>query len=241
MQQVPSKEVYVKDVGLNRFFTRVYSYMGLGIAISALISFLALNTFRDQYSQLLQEHPMTLWILFIAEIAMVFGFRATQRRSTAINLALFASFAAINGLVLSVTLSFYNIADITTAFVTAAALFVALAIVGFVTKRNLSRMGQMSMALLIGLILASVINLFMQSSFMQLILSYVGVLIFSMLTAYDNQYLKGVYYQSVNRGDLSADVSLNNIAVMGALNLYLDFINIFLYILQIFGFDTQNN
>lgn len=239
MQEVPSKEIVAKDAGLSRFFTRVYSYMALGVVVSAFVAYLALNTFRAQYSALLQAHPLVLWILMIAEIGMVFGFRATSKRSSTANGLLFFTFAAVNGLVLSVTLSYYRIADITVAFVTGAALFAALAIIGFVTKRNLSRVGQMAMGLLIGLILASIINLFIQSSFMQLMMSYVGVVIFSLLTAYDNQRLKQIYYQATNAGGL--EVSLNNIAIMGALNLYLDFINLFLYILQIFGFNTSND
>ncbi|MFD1672732.1 Bax inhibitor-1 family protein [Agrilactobacillus yilanensis] len=237
MQQVPSREIVAKDAGLSRFFSRVYSYMAAGVLVSALVSFLALTTFRAQYSALLQSSPAILWILMIAEIGMVFGFRATAKRSSSANAALFFAFSAVNGLVLSVTLSYYRVADITVAFVTGAALFVALAIVGYVTKRNLSRIGQMAMAMLIGLILASVINLFVGSGFMQLLMSYAGVVIFSLLTAYDNQMLKQVYYQATNSG---AEINLNTIAIMGALNLYLDFINMFLYILQIFGFSNSD-
>lgn len=237
MQQVPSREVVAKDAGLSRFFTRVYSYMATGVLVSALVSYLALTTFRAQYSALLQRSPAIIWILMIAEIGMVLGFRATAKKSSPANAILFFSFSAVNGLVLSITLSYYRIADITLAFVTGAALFVALAIVGYVTKRNLTRIGQLSIALLIGLIIASVINLFVQSSFMQLMMSYAGVVIFSLLTAYDNQWLKQVYYQATNSG---AEINLNTIAIMGALNLYLDFINLFLYILQIFGFDSDN-
>ncbi|KRM35773.1 hypothetical protein FC83_GL000800 [Agrilactobacillus composti DSM 18527 = JCM 14202] len=240
-QQVPTNEVVAKDEGLSRFFTRVYGYMAAGVLVSALVSYLALNTFRDQYASLLQAHPSVMWLLFIVEIGMVFAFRATTRRSSAVNAALFFSFAAVNGLVLSITLSYYSGRDITMAFITGAALFIALAIIGFVTKRNLSRIGQLSMALIVGLIIASVINMFAQSSFMQLIISYAGVVIFSLLTAYDNQWLKQIYYQATNVESGVGSVPLTNIAIMGALNLYLDFINIFLYILQIFGYDTNNN
>ena len=141
----------------------------------------------------------------------------------------------IEGLFLSGLLYKYTAMDITRAFIAAAVLFVVLAVMGTSTKKDLSGIGRQALAALIALIIVSIVNLFLHSTMIQYVFSFIGIVVFSALTAYDSQTYKVMYYQ------YGSQVNTDSLATVGALNLYLDFLNIFLYLLQIFGIGSSDN
>lgn len=141
----------------------------------------------------------------------------------------------IEGLFLSGLLYKYTAMDITRAFIAAAVLFVVLAVMGTSTKKDLSGIGRQALAALIALIIVSIVNLFLHSTMIQYVFSFIGIVVFSALTAYDSQTYKVMYYQ------YGSQVNTDSLAAVGALNLYLDFLNIFLHLLQIFGIGSSDN
>ncbi|HTW94535.1 MAG TPA: Bax inhibitor-1/YccA family protein, partial [Tepidisphaeraceae bacterium] len=168
-------------------------------------------------------------ILVIAELAMVWTIAAAVHRINAsAATVLFLLYAAINGLVLSAIFVVYTGADIASAFIASAAMFGAMSVYGMVTKTDLTRLGSILFMALIGLIVASIVNVFMASSELMWIISYAGVAIFCGLTAYDTQRLR--YIAVSTAGDAAM---AGRLAISGALALYLDFINLFLFLLQI--------
>jgi FtsH-binding integral membrane protein len=144
------------------------------------------------------------------------------------------SFAVIEGLFFGIIVTAYTGADVTMAFVGAAAVFISMTAIGTVTKRDLSRIGTQALAALIGLVVVSIINIFLQSAMIQFVFSFIGVIIFTALTAWDAQKFKRLYVQTAGQ------VNENNLAMMGALQLYLDFINLFISLLNIFGGFNKN-
>jgi FtsH-binding integral membrane protein len=172
-----------------------------------------------------------LIILFIAQIALVVAISAAIRKINAtVATGMFLLYSALNGLLLSVIFVVYTHASIAGAFVVTAGMFAAMSLYGFVTKTDLSRFGPLLFMALIGLIIASVVNIFWASSTLYWIVTYAGVLIFVGLTAYDTQKLKMIAVQTANDPAMAARLS-----VYGALTLYLDFINLFLFMLRIMG------
>ena len=158
---------------------------------------------------------------------MVLGVKAQKNPSLAIGG--FVAYSLLNGLTLAVTLSYYDIGSITKAFITATGMFLGMSVVGMVTKKDLSGVGRAGMAALIGVIIAMVLNIFiLRSSAVELFISLLLVLIFAGITAYDNQKIRSIYVQSNGTAH-------SGIAVFLALQLYLDFINLFLAFLRIFG------
>jgi FtsH-binding integral membrane protein len=143
---------------------------------------------------------------------------------------MFIAYSVINGATLSILLLVYTMESIGMVFFITAATFGVMALIGYTTKTDLSKMGNILFMALIGLIIASVVNMFMHSSGLQLIISYVGVLIFVGLTAYDTQKIKQMLYDQE-----SADEGAQKLALLGALSLYLDFVNLFIYLLRILG------
>lgn len=214
---------------LNQFYARVYSFMGLGVGISALISYLALNVFPYQVAQFVNNFPLGFWGLWIVQIILVVVLGRKAQSNPSLAIGGFIGYAALNGITLSVTLFYYSGGTVVAAFVSAMAMFLGMAIFGKVTKRDLSGMARAAYGALIGIIIAMLLNVFvLQSSPVDLFISIIGVLIFAGLTAYDNQNIRNVYMQSNGTAG-------NGIAVFMALQLYLDFINLFLYLLRIFG------
>jgi hypothetical protein len=183
--------------------------------------------------QLIFKNPIIFYGLIIAELALVFTLSARvakMKASTAT--AMFIGYAALNGLTLSFIFLAYTQSSIASTFFICAATFVACSIYGMTTKRDLTSLGGFMTMGLIGIIIASVVNLFVRSSGMSMIISYVGVLVFVGLTAYDTQKLKTMALSQP--ADLDAGV-IRKGAIMGALSLYLDFINLFLMLLRILG------
>ena len=173
------------------------------------------------------------WIVMLAPLAFVFGLSAMiNKMSTATAQLVFYAFAATMGLSISSIFLVYTGTSIIQVFLITSIAFAGLSLVGYTTKKDLSAMGTFLMMGLIGLIVASVVNMFMQSSAMQFAISAIGVLIFAGLTAYDTQKIKNTYLEMAHSGDSEW---LGKAAIMGALSLYLDFINMFMMLLHLFG------
>ena len=172
-----------------------------------------------------------MWGLVIAEFALVIGISAAiNRLSLATAILMFVAYSVINGALLSSIFIIYTASSITSVFFITAATFAVMALIGYTTKTDLTSVGKLLFMALIGLVIATIVNMFIGSSTMTMICSYVGVLIFVGLTAYDSQKIKQMLQQSPDAGEAS-----QKLALLGALSLYLDFINLFIYLLRIFG------
>jgi FtsH-binding integral membrane protein len=181
--------------------------------------------------QLVFGNSIVMWGLIIAEFALVIGVSAAiNKLSLTMATLMFILYSVINGALLSSIFLIYTASSIATVFFITAGTFGAMALVGYTTKTDLTSMGKILFMALIGLVIATLVNLFVKSSGFTLILSYVGVLIFVGLTAYDSQKIKQMMLQAPDAGE-----SAQKLALLGALTLYLDFINLFIYLLRIFG------
>ena len=223
--------IYAQNDGaLSRFFAKIYGLVGMGIGLSAFVSYLMLYVFSDNMVNIITYHPMVYYVAIFLELALVFMASNAARRNTPAALPLFLFYSALNGFTLSFVLAAYTQATVFQAFISSALVFFAMSMVGFFTKRDLSGMTKALMAALIGIIIASFVNLFLGSGGMSYIISIVSVLIFSGLIAYDNQMIKRVFASTGGQVNDGWAISM-------ALSLYLDFINLFLNLLRIFGKD----
>jgi len=216
--------------GLNQFYAKVYAFVGIGIALSALVSALMLTTFQDVLVQLMLNARVWLIVTGVVEVALVLFASGLALRNSPAAFPIFLLYSAVNGFSLSFIVSLYLPGTVLTAFISSAALFFVMAIVGVVIKKDLSGIGRALIAALFGLILAMVINIFLNSGLMDYIISIVMVLVFAGLIAWDNQKIRYVYEESDGQVATGWAISL-------ALSLYLDFINLFLSFLRIFGSD----
>ena len=214
--------------GLNQFYAKVYAFVGIGIALSAIVSALMLTTFQDLLVQLMLNARVWLIVTGIVEVALVIFASGLAAKNSPATLPIFLLYSAVNGFSLSFIVSLYLPGTVLTAFISSAALFFVMAIVGVVIKKDLSGIGRALIAALFGLILAMVINIFLNSDLMDYIISIVMVLVFAGLIAWDNQKIRYVYEESDGQVATGWAISL-------ALSLYLDFINLFLSFLRIFG------
>ncbi len=226
------------DQGLRSYMLKVYNLMALGLAITGVAAYLAFNlAVQDhhltQFGTALFQTPLR-WVVIFAPLAVVFflGFRI-NRMSVAAAQTTFWVYAALMGLSLSSLFLVYTQTSIVQTFFITAASFGALSLYGYTTRRDLSAMGSFLIMGLFGLIIASVVNIFLASSALSFAISVIGVLIFAGLTAYDTQKIKEMYFE----GDDSAVMGRK--AIMGALTLYLDFINLFTFLMQFLG--NRNN
>lgn len=218
----------VANVGLNKFYSKIYAFLGMGIGVSALVSYLILNVYPSVLNTLLSSVPLFfgLWIL---QIGLVFFLGVKAQKNPSLAIGGFVAYSILNGVTISATLLMYAQATVVSAFVSAAATFGAMSLVGMFTKKDLSAMGHAAYSALIGIIIAMVINFFfLRSSAVSFFISILMVLIFAGITAYDNQKIRSVYNQTGGQAG-------TGIAVFFALQLYLDFINLFLAFLRIFG------
>ena len=208
----------------NAFLTHAFVWMFAGLLLSAAVAFTVQSNQR-----LLDFAQGSFFLLFIAQIAIVMAISgAINRISATTALALFFVYAASLGVTIGLIVSSYSEASVVGAFLSASAMFGAAAVYGTVTKRSLAAMGGILFMALIGLLAAMLINIFLQSSTVSWIVSIIGVGLFTALTAYD--------VQRIRAGDLAAQTgSMEKAAVIGALKLYLDFINLFLFMLRLFG------
>jgi FtsH-binding integral membrane protein len=206
------------------FLTQSFVWMFFGLLVTAGIAFVV----RDN-AQLLRIAQDYLLLLIIGQVALALGIQMGIRKINAsLALGLFFVYAASLGLSIGLIVSFYTEASVVTAFLSASAMFGAAAIYGHVTKRSLANLGGLLFIGVIGLIVATVLNVFLLNDTLSWVISIIGVVIFTALTAYD--------VQRIQNGDLAVYTgSMEKAAVLGALHLYLDFINIFLFLLRIFG------
>lgn len=216
------------QTGLASFYTRIYSLVGMGIGLSALVSFLLLYVFTHQFMMILYQNQMIYMLAFFAELALVFFASGAARKNSPLALPLFLGYSALNGFTMSFIIARYTQTTVLQAFVSSAILFFAMAFIGKVTKKDLSGMRKALMAALLGLVIAGIINIFIGSGMMSFMMSCASVIIFSGLIAYENQLIKNVYYQT--GGQVTDGWALSM-----ALSLYLDFINLFLSLLRLFG------
>ncbi|PZQ14118.1 MAG: hypothetical protein DI565_11785 [Ancylobacter novellus] len=231
------------DQGLRRYMLSVYNYMSLGLAITGLAAIgafmlavsseptgaVARGMHLTQFGVMLYTSPLK-WVVLLAPLGMVFFLSARiHKMSAAGGQIAFYVFAALMGLSLSSIFLVYTGASIGRVFFITAAAFGALSLYGYTTKRDLSGMGSFLVMGLFGIIIASLVNLFIGSTMVQFVVSVLGVLIFAGLTAYDTQRIKEMYYE------LDDDGTMSRKAILGALSLYLDFINMFTMLLSLFG------
>jgi len=215
------------QIKLSAFFSRLYAWMAGALVLSAFVAW-GMGT-NPQAVQFLTTHINLLYLAIVAELVVVILLSAMLHRISVTTAILgFMLYAALTGFTLSIIFLVYTAASITTTFLVTAGSFGALSLYGFTTRSNLGAWGGFLIMSLIGMIIASLINLFLHSAMVQWILTYAGVIIFAGLTAYDTQKLKAMCLMSEGEG-------LAKLAVYGALNLYLDFINLFLHLLQLFG------
>jgi FtsH-binding integral membrane protein len=224
------------DVGLRKHMLTVYNYMASGLALSGIVAFLVYS--NSSIAQLFYQFNaqgrlvgMTGlgWIVTFAPLAMLFGSGMVMRGSRATAQIFYWVFVTLMGISLTTILYRYTGVSVARVFFITAAAFAGLSLYGYTTKRSLSAMGSFLMMGLIGLVIAMIVNIFLASPMMYFIISGVGVLIFAGLIAYDTQNLKEQY--SANWDNGTAD----KVAIFGALGLYLNFINLFQFLLAFFG------
>ena len=215
------------DVGLRQYMLRVYNYMASGLALTGLVAaFVASN---ETLQMAIFGSPLK-WVAMLAPIALVFyfSFRLHAMSASAAQ-AVFWVYAALNGVAFSTIFLAYTGTSIARVFFISAATFAAMSLYGYTTKKDLSGWGTFLFAGLVGIVIAMVVNIFLASSALQFAISVIGVMVFVGLTAYDTQQIKEMYFE----GD-GSEVAAKK-SIMGALKLYLDFINIFMMLLQLFG------
>ena len=219
------------QVRVNSFVRSVYNWMAIGLGITGVVAYGVANS--PGVRQVVFGSPIVFFGLIIAQLAMVFMISARiQRMQASTATMLFILYSALNGATLSFIFLAYAQSSITSTFFICAATFTACSVYGWTTRRDLTSMGGFLTMGLIGIVIASVVNMFVQSGAVSTIVSYVGVLVFVGLTAYDTQDIKNMALSQP--GDIDAG-AVRKGAILGALKLYLDFINLFLMLLRIFG------
>ncbi len=208
---------------------KTYLWMSMALVITGLTAYVVAT--NAAISNFLFMHSQLIWVLFLAEIGLVIGLSAAIRKiSLSAATLMFVAYAALNGVTFSSLFYVYTMGSLASTFFITAGTFGTMSLVGFFTKADLSSMGKILLMALIGLIIASVVNIFVASSGLEVLMTYLGVLIFVGLTAYDTQKIKQMFLMAPD-----ASEATQKYAVLGALTLYLDFINLFLYLLRIFG------
>ena len=230
MQQLTSARPGT-DVLVNNFVRSVYNWMGIGLGLTAFVAFYVSN--NETLMRFLFSNRMVFFVLILAELGLVFAISGMINKVSAGTATfLFVLYSGLNGLTLSFIFLAYTRTSIASTFFVCAATFIGCSIYGWTTKKNLTSWGGFLFMGLIGIIIASVVNMFIKSSGMSLIISYIGVIVFVGLTAYDTQKLKNMALTQPAGVDGAV---VRKGAILGALSLYLDFINLFLMLLRIFG------
>ena len=216
------------DEGLRSYMLSVYNYMGLGLALTGLVAFLTAST-PAIYVPIFST-PLK-WVVMLAPLGFVFflSFRIQKMSLGAAQLTFWA-FATVMGLSMASIFLVFTGESIARVFFITAGVFGAMSLYGYTTKRDLSAWGSFLFMGLIGIIIAALVNIFLQSSALQFAISVIGVLVFTGLTAYDTQRIKEVYFEVAGHAE-----AIGKATIMGALSLYLDFINLFMMLLQLFG------
>jgi len=219
------------QVQVNEFIRSVYNWMAIGLGLTGFVAFYVSS--NESLIRLIFGNRILFFGLIIAELALVFTLSSrVQKMQASTATALFVLYSALNGATLSIVFIAYTRSSIASTFFICAATFVACSVYGMITKRDLTSLGGFLMMGLIGIIIASLVNIFIRSAGMYMIISYIGVLVFVGLTAYDTQKLKNMAL--TQPAGVEAGV-IRKGAILGALSLYLDFINLFLMLLRILG------
>jgi FtsH-binding integral membrane protein len=213
------------------FLAKVFNWMAIGLGLTGLAAFLTVNS--QAALQFVFGNKLVFYGLIFGELGMVFYLSARIERITAQTATgLFVAYSILNGVTLSAILLLYTKTSIAATFFITAGMFAAMAVYGFVTKKDLSSWGSFLFMGLIGIIIAALVNLFLASPMLSWVISGIGVLIFTGLTAYDVQRITRMGEQGIMNG---GEVAIRKGAIMGALALYLDFINLFLMLLHFLG------
>lgn len=216
------------DQGLQAFFKKTYSYMGLALLVTALTGYIVQNFFLKPIIDLIYGNMVGTLALIGVQFLFIFMIGRNAHINPAKAFGLLMAFAVIQGLTTGVLLAIYTTGSIVIAFASTAAVFAGMAAWGFFTKKSMAGLGAPLFGLVIGLIAASLINLFFPNGLVTFLISVAGVVIFALYTAYDNNMLKQMYFASAGQ-------DTTGLAISGALSLYLDFINMFFYLLRLFG------
>jgi FtsH-binding integral membrane protein len=214
------------DAGLRAYMLRVYNYMAGGLAVTGIVAYVAASW---GFYQAIAATPL-IWLVMLAPLGFVLALSfGIQRMSAGTAAVLFWIYAAVMGLSLGSIFLVFTGASIARVFFITAATYGAMSVYGYTTRTDLSGFGSFLMMGLIGIVIASLVNLFLKSDGLQFAISIIGVLVFVGLTAYDTQRIKAMYLES------DTDEAEGKKAILGALSLYLDFINLFMMLLQLFG------
>lgn len=218
-----------RNAGLSSFFAKVYGFMAVAVLISAATAYvIAMNSYTV-YSYV-EQNSFALWGLWILQIVLVFVLSAKATKNPTIAIGGFVLYSGLMGVTLGVTLLFYAASTIASAFIASAATFGSMAVYGAVTKKDLSGWRAPLFGALMGILVTMLLNVFLlKSSGVELVISFIMVIVFAGLTAYDHQKMKQYYVHA------GSEVSMTGLAVFCALQLYLDFVNLFLAFLRIFG------
>lgn len=234
--EIVGKTVEHVDEGLRQYMIKVFNYMGLGLLVTAAAAYLAANTVFITWLFNIDTTTRTVsmsgfgYLITFAPLLMIFAFSAViNRGSVAATQTMFWAFSAVMGLSLATVAITYTASSIARVFLITSATFGAMSLYGYSTKRDLTGIGSFLYMGVWGLVIASIVNIFMQSSGLMYAISYIAVAVFTGLTAYDVQNIKNLYYHG-NSAESSA-----KLAVSGALSLYLDFINLLMSLLTITG------
>ena len=219
-------EVLVSD-----YVRSVYNWMGIGLALTGFVDYYVSTS--ESLLRLVFGNPLLLLVLIVAELGLVFSIAGmVNRMSASTATALFVIYSGLNGVTLSSIFLLYVQSSIVSTFFVCAATFIACSLYGWMTQKDLTSLGGFLIMGLIGIVIASLVNLFIKSSSVSMIISYIGVFVFVGLTAYDTQKIK--HMAMTQPANLDGAVVRKG-AILGALSLYLDFINLFLMLLSIFG------
>lgn len=225
-----TRENSVSKAAQSTLMRSVYTWMTLALVITGLTAMYMAKSLT--LLNMMMQNSMMFWGLLIAEVALVMylSVRINKISFTTATL-LFIAYSILNGATLSILFLLYTMSSIATTFFVTAGTFGVMALYGYITKKDLTRIGNLCLMGVIGIIIATVVNIFINNSMMDMVISYIGVLLFIGLTAYDSQKIKHL----LSSDDIEVNETTQKIAVMGALTLYLDFINLFIYLLRILG------
>jgi hypothetical protein len=228
-QALPMTEVQISET-FAAILRRVYLWMGIGLYLTAGVAFFVANT---SLITIIVENTVLFYGLLLGELALVVVLSAAiNRLSPTAAVALFLLYAVLNGATLSVIFLVYTLTDITLAFASTATLFTAMSLIGYFVRMDLSRLGSFLMMGLVGLVIATFLNLFLANSSLMWVTTYAGIALFIGLTVYDTQRIKRTVMTALAAGD---ERVVSRLGLLGALTLYLDFINLFLLILRLLG------
>ncbi|CAK8053751.1 Bax inhibitor-1/YccA family protein [Eupransor demetentiae] len=230
------RDVTTNDAGMRNFFTKIYGYMAIALGVTALTGLIVQNLFGSIMAYLTGS-IVGILILFGIQFALISGIGSAMRSNPSRAFVYLMAFAVVEGIMFSMIFAIFTAASVLSVFLTSASIFAAMAAYGLLVKKSLAGWGSVLVGGVIGIFVASMINMFFASAALTFAVSIVGVFIFTGLAAYDTNRLKQVYVEMDTNGNSSTQVT--GVAIYGALTLYLDFINLFFYLLRLTG-DTRN-